>query len=143
MKKLTVLLLILLSTTLFANELSWVDKQVEAIKPPRHGLVEKNISSLKDPFIFFSAKKATKKKSSHKRYKRISKKVSHHPSTLKLGAIMNNSAFISGKWYKEGEKISGYTLEKVGPKSVLLTKGKKQILLSTLSKSKNLKFNNK
>jgi len=146
MKKLTILLLLVLSTTLFSDELSWVDEQVEAIKPPRHGILRRDISKLKDPFIFLSAKKVYKKKSSYKRYKRISKRiskrVSSYLSNIKLDAIMNKSAFINAKWYKEGEKVSGYTLEKVGPKSVLLTKGKKRILLSTLSKSKNLKFNN-
>ena len=69
MKKLTILLLLVLSTTLFSDELSWVDEQVEAIKPPRHGILRRDISKLRDPFIFLSAKKTHKKRSSHKRYK--------------------------------------------------------------------------
>ena len=100
MKKLTILLLLVLSTTLFSNELSWVDEQVEAIKPPRHGILGRDISKLKDPFIFLSAKKVYKKRSSYKRYKRTSKRVSNYPSNIKLEAIMNKSAFINAKWYK-------------------------------------------
>jgi len=66
-----------------------------------------------------------------------------YSSKLLLEAILNKSALINGKWYKEGEKVYGYKLEKVKLKSILLTRGKKQLLLSTMSKSNNLKFNNK
>ena len=146
MKKLTIILLLLLSSQLFSNELAWVDEQIEAIKPPRKGIDLKKISHLKDPFIYLKAKKRTKRTSYRRsRYsKSTSTKVrTYSSSKFSLEAILNKSALINGKWYKEGEKIYGYKLEKVNLKTVLLTKGKKQLLLSTVSKSKNLKFNNK
>jgi hypothetical protein len=145
MKKLIIFLLILLSTHLLANELSWVDEQVEAIKPPRKGISDKEISKLKDPFILYSVKgkKRVRHTYSRKYSKTATKKVQTHSSKFTLEAILNNTALINGKWYKEGEKVSGYKLEKVTHKSILLTKGKRKILLSTVSKNKNLKFNNK
>ncbi len=133
MKKLTIILLLLLSTQLFSNELVWIDEQIEAIKPPRKGINNKKILKLKDPFIYL------RKKIHH----RSRKRVRAYTSKISLVAILNKSALINGKWYREGEKVYGYKLEKVNPKTVLLTKGKKQLFLSIASKSKNLKFNNK
>jgi hypothetical protein len=147
MKKLTIILLLLLSTQLFSNELAWVDEQIEAIKLPRKGIDNKKIAKLKDPFIYLKKKKGkTKRRSTYrgtKYSKSGAKKVRAYSSKISLEAILNKSALINGKWYREGEKVYGYKLEKVNLKTVLLTKGKKQLLLSTVSKSKNLKFNNK
>jgi hypothetical protein len=131
---------------MLANELAWVDEQVEAIKPPREGISNKDISKLKDPFIFLHAKKTKKRaRSPYRRYSKSSSKhrIQTHSSKISLEAILNKSALINGKWYKESEKVYGYKLEKVNLQSVVLTRGKKQILLSTESKSNNLKFNNK
>ncbi len=146
MKKLILISILLVATNMLANELSWVDEQVEAIKPPREGVSNKDISKLKDPFIFLHPKKATKRvRSPYRRYSKSSskKQVLTHSSKISLDAILNKSALINGKWYQEGEKVYGYKLEKVNPQSILLTRGKKQTLLSTETKSKNLKFNNK
>ena len=149
MKKFLILTLLLFTTQLLANELAWVDEQIEAIKPPRTGIATRDISKLKDPFIFLSpGKKKKKGRSSYRSYKKYSKspakkQVQKYSSKLSLEAILNKSALINGKWYKEGEKVYGYKLEKVNLQSIVLTRGKKQILLSTVSKSKNLKFNNK
>ncbi len=52
MKNLYSLLILLIATQLFSNELTWVDEQVEAIKPARIGVSQKEISKIKDPFIF-------------------------------------------------------------------------------------------
>jgi hypothetical protein len=148
MKKIILTLLLLVSSHLLANELSWVDEQIEAIKPPRKGISMHEISKIKDPFIFLHAKKRKKRvhssyRSSRTYSKKSSPQVMRYSSKLLLEAILNKSALINGKWYKEGEKVYGYKLEKVKLKSILLTRGKKQLLLSTMSKSNNLKFNNK
>ena len=145
MKKLILISILIFTTNILANELAWVDEQVEAIKPPREGVSNKDISKLKDPFIFLHVKKAKKRaKSPYRKYsKSSSKKRITHSSKISLDAILNKSALINGKWYQEGEKVYSYKLEKVNLQSILLTHGKKQILLSTETKSKNLKFNNK
>ena len=142
-----ILLLTLTSTFLFANELKWVDEQIEAIKPPRVGLSPKEITLLKDPFILLVEKTVDKKKKtiatnkqSKYNYKKKIHKKSYH---FKLDAIMNKSALINDKWYKEGSLIYGYKIAKVNRNTVVLTKGNKKITLTTISKKNNLKINKK
>ncbi|MEO1937834.1 MAG: hypothetical protein ABGW85_04270 [Sulfurimonas sp.] len=148
MKKFT-LTLIVTATCLFSNnnELTWVDEQIEAIKPPRVGLSPKEINQLKDPFILLVEKKedkktVAKKEKKHSRYN-YTKKVHKRSYHFSLEAIMNKSALINGKWYKEGTYIYGYKITNVDRNKVILTKGSKKITLSTISKKKNLKFNKK
>lgn len=60
MKKYLLILTLTMSTSLFANELHWVDTQVEAIKPPRKGMQTQELAGIKDPFVFL-VKKEDKK----------------------------------------------------------------------------------
>ena len=137
----------MLSHTLYADELTWVDQQVEAIKPARVGISEKEIAKIKDPFIFLvkEDEKVTKdgKKSVKKVHKRSHYIKKYHSKRLHLEAILNKSAMINKRWYKEGQRVYGYKLVKVNRTSVVLQKQNKKLLLSTTSKSKNLKFHNK
>lgn len=152
---------ILMSLNLTANELDWVDEQVEAIKPARIGLDFSEISNIKDPFIFVDAngaykekkykKRATKVKkysnvssSSSKKSKPKSKQKSKniYRGSLTLEGIINNSALISGKWYRVNDKVKNFTLAKVSDTSIVLKRNGKKVVLSTNSKNKNLKFKN-
>jgi len=148
MKKFT-FALIVTATCLFSNdsELAWVDEQIEAIKPPRIGLSIKEINQLKDPFILLVEKKADKKTTAEKAKKHskynYKKKIHRRSYRFSLEAVMNKSALINGKWYKEGSYIHGYKIAKVDWNRVVLTKGSKKITLSTISQKKNLKFNKK
>ena len=54
MKTFIILTLLLFTNNLSANELAWVDQQVEAIKPPRSGLKSSTLNSVSDPFIFLT-----------------------------------------------------------------------------------------
>jgi len=135
--------------TLSANELSWVDEQIEAIKPPRKGISNYDISRVKTPFVFLYKTKVTAKKSSKKTSKIFSKntvKTSksmlsvNSPVRLKLSAIINGSALINGKWYKLNDKVYNYTLSNVRLTTVLLVNGKKKLVLSTSDTKRNLKF---
>jgi hypothetical protein len=144
MKTLFISLSILMSVHLLANELDWVDEQVAAIKPPRSGMTGREISSIKNPFIFLkkdTTKKSSKtaKKTSGKKVKRVAKA----QTSFILKSVINNSALINGTWYKEGQVISGYKVAEINPQTVLLTKHKKKLLLSTRSKNQTLNFNNK
>jgi hypothetical protein len=143
MKKL--FLPLLLATVSYASsELKWVDEQIEAIKPARVGLNKQDIAPLKDPFILLVKKEEKKevKKAKKVTSKYLYKKRVHKKSySFKLEAIMNKSALINGKWYKEGSPLyGGYSLLKVGTKSVVLKKGSKRRTLSTVTKNQNLKF---
>jgi len=147
MKTLYTLLILLLSQTLYSNELTWVDQQVEAIKPARVGISEREIAKIKDPFIFL-IKEDEKPENLGKKHSKKVQKRSHyvkkyHTKRLHLEAILNKSAMINKRWYKEGQWVYGYKLVTVNRTSVVLQKQNKKLLLSTVSKSKNLKFHNK
>lgn len=146
MKTFFMIMTILFTVSLSSNELSWVNEQVEAIKPPRTGMKSRELAVLKDPFIFLNRNK-TSTKSSPSKTKKSSvtspRKVVKKRTALSVTMLMNSSAMINGKWYRIGDKINGYSVSKIDSTSVLLTKNKKKLLLSTNSKSKNLNFNNK
>ncbi len=156
MKTFFIAITVLLTANVNANELAWVDEQVEAIKPPRIGMKSRELSILKDPFIFLKKNRIEEPKSKNdkKTYTQRTqreavssvsdtKKVIKKRKGLILTAIINTSAMINGRWYKIGDKVNGYKVSKIDMRSVLLTKKSKKLLLSTNSKSKNLNFNNK
>ena len=151
MKKILLNLSLILSSVLFCDELSWVDEQVEAIKPPRSGLQIKELSLIKDPFIFLkkSVDKDKKNVKSTVALKRTSiarprkRKRQIHNKVLSIGAIMNNSVMINGGWYKVGDIMNGYRVSRLTFNTVLLIKNKKKLLLTTKSRSQTIKFLNK
>ncbi len=148
MKNLYSLLILLIATQLFSNELTWVDEQVEAIKPARIGVSLQEISKIKNPFIFLhkndnSKLSGAKKGISPVSYSRYKKTIKRRTIHFSLDAILNKSAMINGKWYKQGSYMYGYKLVKVDRKSVLLIRKNKKLLLSTVSRSKKIKINNK
>lgn len=122
------------------DDISWVNAQIEAIKPKRKGVSNYEINMIKDPFIFLEQKDTKEEKKN----KIITKKVKTHSPviirqaspapTFKLYAIMNRTALINRKWYKEGAIIQGFKLVKVTYKEVILKRGKEVITLTTLSK---------
>ena len=132
-----------------ANELSWVDEQVEAIKPARDGINNSTISSIKDPFIFLekngykALKKEKPKLTIVKKVKpvEIPKKVYGEKLTLEM--IINSSALIDGNWYKIGDNVKGYVLTKVDKSTVGLTFDGKKSVLSMQANNSNLKFKKK
>jgi len=153
--------------SLHANELQWVDEQINAIKPPRSGLSETVLLSLKDPFIFLNStkdiniskktilipkikvkKKITKisKKTIKKvkpkklKIKKIKQKVYYTSKYITLNAIMNNSALINNRWYKIGSKVSKFTLKSISASSIVLIRKNVKLILSTKSNFKKLNF---
>ncbi|MCF6310119.1 MAG: hypothetical protein L3J19_06580 [Sulfurimonas sp.] len=142
-----------LSGTIYATELSWVDEQIEAIKPARKSV---KIRGINDPFVFLRKNKAEKKgmKSGKRRAtssagtKKASSKSSIVTNKVKasafdLSTIINSTAMINGSWYKKDAKIKGYTVIEVTKTFVILKKGDKKLILSTNIKNPNLKFKNK
>ena len=144
---------ILLSTIVGATELSWVDEQIEAIKPPRKGIY---ISNIQNPFVFLEKNGYEKKqvkssmkpalvKSTSNTQKEITpvvnKPITYSKLTLEL--IINASARINGSWYKKSSKINGYTVVAIKKNTVTLKQGDKRLTLSTKTKNKTLKFKNK
>ena len=143
----TLFIPLILSLSLFANELQWVDKQIQAIKPPREGISKTKINATKSPFIVL--KKIPKEKlSSTQNSSKTSKltknikasKTRKKSKILLLDTIINKSARINGKWYKSNEKIGKYTITNIESRTVTLSYKKKILILSTMSKNKNLNF---
>jgi hypothetical protein len=120
-----------------------VDEQIEAIKPPRSGMQSKELAKIKDPFIYLSKGKI-KKKQTKRKYKKTTKKRKQavFNNKFRLSMTMNKMARINDKWYKLDDNISGYKIAKIDVSFVLLTKDKKNFLLSTHSKNRNLNFKN-
>ncbi len=149
MKTFFITVVFLLTVNLSSDELTWVDEQVEAIKPPRTGMKSRELSVVKDPFIFLKKNRTvSKNKKSSTQKNSATKKVANSTivkkkKSLSVTMLMNSSAMINGKWYRVGDTINGYKVSKMDKDSVLLTKKSKKLLLSTNSKSKNLNFNNK
>ena len=156
---LTILLTLFLSSSLYADELEWVDEQIEAIKPPRKGV---NISALGTPFVFLEknkpetkdAKKGSRSSAAPARKTASSKTVASSQtgalaettpkkSGFVLSTIINSSAMIDGNWYRVSDKINNYTVSEITKTSVTLKEGTKVLLLSTVSTNPNLKFKNK
>ena len=143
MKTLTILLVVTLAIPVLGNELQWVDDQINAIKPPRDGISKAKINAIKSPFIFLNksnVKKISKKNKTITSGTSKKNTVKKQSTVLNLQAIINRSALINGKWYKQNDKVGKYTLHAVNRKNVILLYKKKELLLSTAKKSKNLKF---
>ena len=153
MKTYIIIAFVLSSITLSSNELSWVDAQVEAIKPARKGMSDSELNQIKDPFIFYKnrskktyvkSRKRSIKYSSVKKYTTTSDTSSvilRQPSKhLILSAIINNSALINGEWYKLNESVDSFKLSSISRTSVVLTKGNGKLVLTTNDTKRNLKF---
>lgn len=146
---LTISTSILLASSLCATELSWVDEQIEAIKPPRKGSTIKNI---RNPFVFLEKNGYIKKEPvleektvsiTNEKGELITKVVKEKPKPLVLNAILNHSALINGVWYKINEKIRSYTIVNIQKYTVTLKSIDRTMTLSTNVKKQNLKFKNK
>ena len=150
MKKIVFIILILFISNLFSNELSWVDEQVQAIKPPRLGITSNTVNRVMDPFIFLKKNRTdieeentnmtTTRNSTKKIKKRRTVKTRKKVRNLSLDLIFNKSAKINGNWYKTGDTINGYKIYDMYGNSVVLIKKGKKMILSTKTRNKKLIF---
>lgn len=151
MKTLLIILSFCITHLVASSELSWVDEQVQAIKPPRDGMHRSALSKIRDPFIFLKKnrgeeEKKESKKSPIEKDQKSGTKIVTSPTKdsfsgkFILNAIINQSAMINGVWYKLGSNVHGYIVRHISSHSVLLTKNSKSRLLTTKTLSKNIKF---
>jgi hypothetical protein len=153
MKTYILIAVLLSSITLSSNELSWVNTQVEAIKPARKGMSDSELNKIKDPFIFYknrSKKTYVKRRKKSVKYSTVKKSstssratsvILQQPSNrLILSAIINNSALINGEWYKLNESVSNFKISSINRTSVVLRKGNGKLVLTTSDTKRNLKF---
>ncbi len=153
-KYLIAIFFIYISIALCADELSWVDTQIDAIKPPRKGMSTSSLDKIGNPFIFLQKDeeviekvknnktrvnplRSTNTKKSSKPVLRSKKEL---VKRLKLSAIINKSVLINNRWYNINDKIYDYTISKINKKTIILNMGKKKLVLSTEKSTKNIKF---
>jgi len=141
----TKLLLLALPLIAFAQaphaDLKWVDEEIAAIQPPREGVSSRALYGLKDPF-----KSQLYLNQPHKAgaTKAVAKKAPRRTHRFTLEAIINaKTAQIDGKWYKQDDKIYGYTIKKIESSSVVLQNKAKTLELSLVTKNDKIKINAK
>lgn len=152
MKSLILITFTLFTVSLNSNELSWVDTQIEAIKPSRKGMSNSDINKVKDPFTFYKNRAINnyiKKRKIYIKSSSVKKSITSSDSNIVfeqlkknmlLSAIINNSALINGTWYKLNESVNSFKLISINRTSVILEKGSKKFLLTTNDSKQNLKF---
>lgn len=148
LKTLPIFITILATVSYASNkpllDLSWVDAQIEAIKPPRKGVPLRKIQLLKEPFVYLKKDEEKEKEMKEKKeqepslvptiqttLKDVEKKKPVKTDPLELKAILNKTALIGNKWYKLGQQVKGYTIVRITLKDVYLEKGSKRIRLTT------------
>lgn len=144
---------------LIADELKWVDEQVNAIKPNRDGVSNMQIAKLRNPFVYLKKNRPKEEKSNSRSVtpnlssssKTASQSVrTNTPKTvtslrvknhkLRLNAIINTAALINDEWYKKGDIIAGYKVVYISKTKVKLRKNNRITILTTQSNSNKLKF---
>ncbi len=131
------ILIITLPIYIFAISLSHkeITKMVESIKVERAGLGLNVLENTPNPFAI--EKKVVKEKSKDKKIEVKKVKAIKQPEEVyELMAILNNRAFINGKWYKVGSKIGTYTIKAIGDRTVILRniRGEKRLKIKEREK---------
>jgi len=102
-----------------------IDDIVNKIKKDRVSSInKKELLSVKSPLIKLIKIDENNTKDSNKS-KKTESSIMLKRESFNLDAIMNNSALINGKWYKEGDKIYSYVIKDIMDDSVYLKDGNK------------------
>jgi hypothetical protein len=141
MKKFITASVLLLSIEAFAtSDLKWVNEQVDAIKPSRTGISSSFISGLKDPIKPEEVKKVKKKNSPTIITSTTKSTRELHLKPLTLESIINKSAYINGKWYRENDQVRGKKITLISKNYVILQYKKKQTRLFINKKNDKIKI---
>ena len=131
-------LISIVSLDIFANNLTWVDKQILEIKQKRAGIKNSNIVKIKNPFIFLEKNGynivSTKKV---KNIRVTKKRLKEHNTIPILEMIINKSALINGQWYQVNSVVDGYKVNAINKASVDISFKNKKFILSLKSKIGN------
>ncbi len=111
-----------------------INKQIQEIKPPRTGVKAADVLTTKSPFILLKTDKDGKKTTYA-----VKKRVKLPP--LRMESSINKNVKISGKWYKEGDRVRQYTILKVSSGEVTLKSKKKELKLFQNQKNEKIQFN--
>ena len=120
--------LIFFAMSLFAIEIEGIIKSIDKINSSVK-IPKKVQYDLYDPFS--SAKPILNTKND------LNNNIVSVKKPLILQTILNNRAFIDGKWYNEGDKVRHYYIKSINSDSLVLSQGKK-IKTIRLTKIKNI-----
>jgi len=124
MKKITIISLA--AAMLLASEVDEIDKIVQKINSKREGtLPKKELKSVVSPMVKIVVENNETIKDSNGTIIKAKAK----DDNFVLAAILNNSAFINGNWYKVGDMVGKYKLIEIMDDSVLLKNGNKTKLI--------------
>ncbi|WP_200764098.1 hypothetical protein [Nitrosophilus alvini] len=131
-KLLIAVIVSVMSVCVFADsEMTKIDSLIEKIKKERMGLEVNELKKTKDPFYY-------DKEYAKERIKKLKKK--RKGPYFRLYAILNNKAKINRKWYRLGDKISGYKLVKISQTKVKLRRGNRTVTLFIPRKNRKIKI---
>ena len=122
------------------SELDWVNKQVEAIIPSRHGVSDSYINGLKEPFEFTYVTTTAK---GNKTVRTHFKRTKRYIPPLRVTLIINSKALINGRWYKLNDSIRGYKIVAINALSVKLKRRGWVKMLYIQEKNKHVKIHMK
>jgi hypothetical protein len=103
-----------------------IDSMIDKIKKPRDGILLEALAKTPDPFKEAVIIENNSTKSIVKKQER----------DFSLNAIMNNKAFINGRWQKKDDNVSDYKVIFIGNKGVVLSR-ERDIVKLFLQKNKN------
>ena len=97
-----------------------IEKMVEDIKAKRTSKMEEN-AAVVSPFVLV-------------RHERNDSVRTFEPATVKktkftLGAIVNDTAFIDGKWHRQGDELEGFKIETIASDRVVLKQDDREVIL--------------
>ena len=113
------------NATIKDQELMWVDQQIAAILPPRLGIANEAIDTIKSPFKLEETVTFTPEGLAIAKPK---------PIPLRVTLIINSQALINGRWYVKNDTIEGYHISSITRNYVTLA-NKKETKILTLNKN--------
>ena len=131
--------LLIVGTMSLSASLSSVDisNKVAEIKEERSGITLLQLEGTLSPFMIRKKKVEEPKREKNENNVSINQPIIIEEENFVLGAVLNRRAFINGKWYRQGDRISNYKVGHVYSRRVLLksSEGNKQLKLKKKKKS--------
>ncbi|WP_456433457.1 hypothetical protein [Nitratifractor sp.] len=109
-----------------------IHHMVEKIKSKRTSTHHVDFSKTPSPFVFVVHREENSTKPKIVIPDRI--------VSFRLGAVVNDRAYINGKWLKVGDTIEGYKVDSVDNRSVVLKKGEETVHLFLQKQKKTSKI---
>jgi hypothetical protein len=111
---------VMLSSSLFCAtfDIGYISKKIDAIenRPQISASIDYKVY---DPFA--TAKPILKIKKTPKAVKKF--------KPIIIQTILNRKVLVGNRWYRRGESINGKLIKAINPNSILVSDGKKQILI--------------